>query len=149
MWHSVPVSRSKIPRCPYKPFHLLRYEDEPVLNVSGEIWRIVSDGFAPTASESRDSLLRLRGELHWSRSALAAFMGVPKDTLRRWETGQRNPCGAARRLIWLLSVLACQPEKLKTGLDVIFWGQTGENLEFGRKIGIIEAEPPSATAEPA
>lgn len=77
-------------------------------------------------------LLQLRSKLRWPRSMLAAFLGVSRDVVRRWETGQRKPSGAARRLIWLLNLLAHEPKKLKSGLDLIFWGKTEECLEFYR-----------------
>ncbi|HEY2329251.1 MAG TPA: helix-turn-helix domain-containing protein [Verrucomicrobiae bacterium] len=50
----------------------------------------------------RSNFIRLRQKLRWSRAGMAAFLGVDRSVLRRWETGERNPSGAARRLIWLL-----------------------------------------------
>ena len=106
----------------------------PVFNVPGECWKDLERGFAPTAGEVRQLLLRLRSELRWPRSALAAFLGVSREVVRRWETGARNPGGAARRLIWLLDLLVRHPEKLKTGMDLIFWGKGAEIGQFARKL---------------
>lgn len=107
----------------------------PVFNVPGECWKDLERGLAPTVGEVRQMLLRLRSELRWPRSALAAFLGVSRDVVRRWETGARNPSGSARRLIWLLNLLVRYPEQLKNGLDLIVWGKGGELAEFSRQLG--------------
>lgn len=115
-------------RFSYPPYYVAMMDNGlPVFNVPGEVWKDVGRCYAPTADDSRKLLLELRSKLRWPRSGLAAFMGVSRDVVRRWETGQRNPSGAARRLIWLLHVLATKPEKLKDGADLIFWGK-GEEL---------------------
>lgn len=61
---------------------------------------------------------------------LAAFMGVNGEVVRRWETGERKPSGAARRLIWLLNMLAREPDQLKTAFDLIVWGKGDELLKY-------------------
>ena len=63
---------------------------------------------------------------------LAAYFGVSRDTLRRWETGEREPSGAARRLIWLLNTLLANPERLNDGLDMLMWGKKREAQEFNK-----------------
>jgi len=70
--------------------------------MSGETYEMLERGLAPTAGEVRLTLIRLRQKLHWSRPAMAAFLGVHRGVLRSWEVGARSPSGAARRLIWLL-----------------------------------------------
>jgi len=108
--------------------------DLPVFNVPGECWKDLGRGLAPTAGEVRLMLLGLRRELRWPRSTLAAFMGVSRDVVRRWETGERNPSGAARRLIWLLNLLVRNPEKLKSGMDLIFCGKGAEIRKSVQKL---------------
>ena len=100
--------------------------------MSGNTYEMLERGFAPTAEEAKVTLFRLREKLRWSRAAMAAFFGVSQSVLRRWETGQRNPSGAARRLIWLMDLLAREPDKLKTAFDLIVWGKGEECVKFFR-----------------
>jgi DNA-binding transcriptional regulator YiaG len=79
-------------------------------------------------------LLTMRQKLRWSRAMLAAYMGVSRETLRRWEDGERNPNGAARRLIWLINELAFHPKQLKSAMDLIFWGRGEELRKFPRQL---------------
>ena len=71
--------------------------------------------------------VRLRQQLRWYWPSMAAFLGVSQSVLWRWENGERNPSGVARRLIWLLDLLAREPDSLKTGFDLIVWGR-GKNV---------------------
>jgi hypothetical protein len=129
----------------------------PVSCLPGELYEGLERSFAPGAADVRQILLRLRGQLHWPRSMLAAFMGVSRDVVRRWETGERNPCGAARRLIWLLDMLVRRPEKLQSGLDLIFWGKgdecrrVGSGTVAGRRFagGAAQSESAQSTFAPA
>jgi len=77
-------------------------------------------------------LVRLRSRLTWSRSMRAAFLGGSRDVVRRWETGERNPSGAARRLIWLLHLLVTDRNKLQNAMDLIFWGRGEEARAYTR-----------------
>ena len=151
MWHNGIMAKVKLPRCPYVPFDVLDFNNRSVFNLSGVFWGIVSREFAPTADESCEKLVALRTDLKWSRAMLGAFMGVSTGTLRRWETKERKPNGAARRLIWLMETLTRHPERLKNGLDMPFWGQTAENREFDRKHSTSVPEnatkPPPAPAK--
>jgi DNA-binding transcriptional regulator YiaG len=97
---------------------------------SGEVWQCVERDLAINATQARSLLLQLRSKLRWSRPKLAAFLGVSPHVVRRWETGQRNPSGAARRLIWLLHLLITAPQKLTSGLDLIVWGRGQELTRF-------------------
>jgi hypothetical protein len=113
----------------FPPYYVAMMDDQlPMACLPGELYESLERGFAPGAADVRQILLRLRGELNWPRSMLAAFIGVSRDVVRRWESGERNPCGAARRLIWLLDLLARHPKKLQSGLDLIFWGRGEEVL---------------------
>lgn len=98
----------------------------PIVSIPGDTYEMLERGFAPTADEVRRQLIELRQELRWPRSMLAAFLGVSRSVLRRWETGERRPSGAARRLIWLLALLAREPEKLTSAIDLVVWGKGQE-----------------------
>lgn len=74
----------------------------------------------PTAEETRTALLRLRKDLGLSRAQLAISLGIGKDTLRRWETGERKPCAAARKLVRLI--------------EIIYFSQESIGMEFGGSI---------------
>jgi transcriptional regulator with XRE-family HTH domain len=69
---------------------------------AGEPLRRAAILFVPTPEESRSSLLRIRKSFRLSRAQLAVALGAPLDTVRRWETGERTPSSAARRLIQLV-----------------------------------------------
>ena len=63
----------------------------PVAAMSGNTYELLERGFAPSAEEAQVTLFRLRpGKLRWSRAGMAAFVGVDKSVLRRWETGERR-----------------------------------------------------------
>jgi DNA-binding transcriptional regulator YiaG len=55
--------------------------------------------------ETRRRLLRMRRKYRISRTILGLILSLPPDTLRRWETGDRRPSCAARKLIWLVDCL--------------------------------------------
>ena len=106
----------------------------------GDTYEMLERGFAPTGGEAQVALIRLRKKLRWSRPMLAAYLGVSRGVLRRWETGERNPSGAARRLIWLMDLLAREPDKLKTAVDLIFWGKGEECLAVSRQLAKLGAK---------
>jgi transcriptional regulator with XRE-family HTH domain len=114
------------------PFFLVRIEGQVVPNYSGDFWHTLQGQNAPSIEELRLTLISLRRHLHWGRPMLSAFLGVSRDTLRRWETGERTPTGAARRLIFLAGMLVLTPDKLRNGLDIMFWGQC-EHLRQAHK----------------
>ncbi len=66
-------------------------------------------------------LEKLREALGISVAALAALLGVPQITARRWLNGTRSPSGAAKRLIWLLYTSATAPETLTDGRNWWEW----------------------------
>lgn len=135
-WHNDIVKNSS----PSKRFSVPPYcfasehEGEPVLRYPGSFHKLLEGHLQPTSEEIRQVLVGLRSTLNWSRDLLAAMLGVSSHVLRRWETGQRNPSAAARRLIWLVHTIALHPEKLKNGLDLIMWGKSEEMEKFGRKM---------------
>jgi DNA-binding transcriptional regulator YiaG len=119
-------------RCSFPPYFVgtMTPTGWPVAAMSGNTYEMLERGFAPTAEEAQVTLFRLRQKLRWSRTCMAAFMGVSQSVLRRWETGERHPSGAARRLIWLMDLLAREPDKLKTAFDLIVWGKGDSLKEF-------------------
>jgi DNA-binding transcriptional regulator YiaG len=119
-------------RCSFPPYYVaaMAADGGPVAALPGDTYEMLERGLAPTAHECRMTLIRLRQTLRWSRAGMAAFMGVERGVLRRWETGERKPSGAARRLIWLLDLLAREPDKLKSAFDLIVWGRGEELLKF-------------------
>ncbi len=129
-------------RCSWPPYFVAAETPAgcQVLAMPGNTYEMLERGFAPTAAEAQVTLFRLRQKLRWSRASLAAFMGERRGVLRRWETGERKPSGAARRLIWLLDLLAHEPDKLKTAVDLIFWGKGEECLAVSRQLAKLGAK---------
>lgn len=92
-------------------------------NLSGDYYEALGKSLAPSASEARRILINLRRNLRWSRPTMAAFLGASVHTVVRWEMGERNPSGAARRLIWLLNQIVTDPGQLASAFDLMVWGQ--------------------------
>lgn len=57
----------------------------------------------------------LRQSLNLTQTAFAKRIGIPVDTLRKWEQGRRRPDGAARTL---LIVLSHSPDTVDEALKV-------------------------------
>jgi len=147
-WHIVRVKQKQPLRYSRPPYSVAMLDgDLPVWTMPGDLWQRMERFFAPTAEECAETLRGLRAGLRWPRTLLAAFLGVSTDTLRRWETGERRPCGAARRVIWLAEVLVRYPEKLQDGADFLVWGQRAEIMEFLRSLekGGVDGTPQPAT----
>jgi DNA-binding XRE family transcriptional regulator len=123
-------------RCSFPPYYTAAVTPAgwPVAAMPGATYEMLERGFAPTAGDAQVTLFRLRQKLRWSRPMLAAYMGVNRSVLRRWETGERKPSGAARRLIWLLDLLTHEPDKLKNAMDLIVWGRGEECLAVSRQL---------------
>jgi hypothetical protein len=131
------ISQGKTLRYSFPPYYVgVIDEGVPVASLPGDLYEDLARHYAPPAIEVRQMLLRLRRTLRWSRSTLAAFLGVSREVIRRWETGERNPRGAARRLVWLLDMWVREPSSLKSGLDLILWGKGKDCLEFANKAGL-------------
>jgi DNA-binding transcriptional regulator YiaG len=129
-------------RCSFPPYYVgtMTPDGWPVATLSGNTYELLERGFAPTAKEARVTLFRLRQKLRWSRTTMAAFLGVSQSVLRRWETGERNPSGAARRLIWLLNLLATEPDSLKNAMDLILWGQSDQCMAVSNQMAKMGAK---------
>ena len=149
MWHNVGVkeensdqkaNKKPVMRLSFPPYWVgTMYKDIPILSYPGNHYESLERGFAPSTDEVRRMLLTLRRELRWSRSMLSAFLGVSRDVVRRWESGERNPTGAARRLIWFLDLYIREPNKLKSALDLIFWGKGDDCLAVSKQVAKMKA----------
>jgi DNA-binding transcriptional regulator YiaG len=119
-------------RCSFPPYYVAAQsvDGDPNAAFPGKVYKNLERGYAPTAEECRRTLIELRKLLRWSRASLAAFLGVNEHSLRRWETGERQPARSARRLIWLADLLARDPDQIKTAFDLIVWGRSEEVREF-------------------
>ena len=91
-------------------------------NVSGAFGEALAAVLAPDNGEFRQMLGELREELQLPVAGLAAVLGVPRITLRRWLNGSRQPCGAARRLVWLLHTAQHSPDTLRQPGVWLAWG---------------------------
>lgn len=124
VWHLVPMkSGERIPRNNYSPTLFVSKTGEIYTTVSGELGLQFAKVLRPTPSETRQAILALRRKLCWSRAHLAALLGVPLNTVRRWEDGSRNPSAPARRLVWMLDSLFNAPERLTNLPSLLTWGK--------------------------
>ena|SRR5436309_3198615 len=130
MWYTVPVNGTE------KPLHyayrkqVYRGENgEVFISCPGEHALLMARLFGPGPDELRRMLRELRTRWSWPQALLAAVLGVPKPTLRRWEDGTRNPCGAAKKLIWLMHATCVKEEQFVNLYDIVSWGY-GDKTEF-------------------
>jgi len=71
----------------------------------------------------RRMLAELRDALQCSTPHLAAILGTPLATVRKWFSGERNPSGAASRLVWLLHTQTTTPGLLEKNPGLwLEWG---------------------------
>jgi DNA-binding transcriptional regulator YiaG len=99
---------------------------EPLLGTSALL--------VPSAKETRQTILRIRRKFGISRAQLCVCLGIGKDTLRRWETGERMPSTSARRLIQLLEALYFSDESSRLGFSPLLIGRLDlKNLEKMKK----------------
>lgn len=128
IWHIVCVSNHEVlPKKYFRKRVFSPQAGEICVTVSGELGVEISRLFGPTVTETRKSLLELRQKLGCSRAHLAALLGVPIETLRRWEDGTRNPSAPARKLIWMLQALIYAPERLTDFFSIASWGITTQS----------------------
>jgi DNA-binding transcriptional regulator YiaG len=121
------TNNSDIPRIPYRKQVYISQDGEAYLTASGDLSLGYARIYAPSSEKIREMLLRLRRDQGWSRATLAAVLGVPKHTLRRWEDRSRSPCGSSKKLIWLVHMLFFRPEELLKDLDnLVTWGHGKE-----------------------
>jgi DNA-binding transcriptional regulator YiaG len=92
----------KTPRIPYRKEVYLTEDGDVLITQSGAMGLKFANLYAPSPGVARAMIRALRERKKWSQAMLAAILGVPLGTVRRWEAGTRNPCGAARKLIWIM-----------------------------------------------
>ncbi len=63
----------------------------------------------PAPRFTPDAIARLREARNLSRPVFAQILNVPSVTVRKWESGERKPSGAALRL---LEIMQRQPDAL-------------------------------------
>ena len=97
--------------------------DEFHPNLGGEGVIGLAAVFAPKTTEIRHMLLRLRRRHRWSQGFAAAVLGASRSTLVKWESGERNPCGPAAKLIFLLYHRLIEKDKVRNCWDLAFWGK--------------------------
>lgn len=102
MVHCRIMRSARIPRVPFRKEVYLSIGGGVLVTQSGEMGLKLANWYAPSSTATSGMLHLLRRKQKWSQATLAAILGVPKHTLRRWEEGTRNPSGAARRLIWMI-----------------------------------------------
>ena len=119
-WHSVSMPQTHTEKL--KPPSRIHFSEEAEMNENGE-WGVSICGrrlvnctrlFAPSAEETRKTLIELRQAFEMSRPMMAANLAVSVSTIKSWECGTRKPSMMARRLIWFLKIVACgdSPENL-------------------------------------
>jgi DNA-binding transcriptional regulator YiaG len=115
---------SEIPQNPHRKFWM-NEKGEIFQNLlpGGESLMAASACLLPSARETRNSILRIRREFKISRAQLALALGVGKDTLRRWETAQKSPCGPSRRLIQLVEGIFFSQEALTSDFGAVMIGR--------------------------
>lgn len=96
----------------FRPYVALGKDGQLYFKASGSLAEGTVWLYRPQDEQIREMLTALRNALQLSVPALAALLGVPRITLRRWMNGARRPSGAARRLIWLLHANWLEPEIL-------------------------------------
>lgn len=70
--------------------------------------------FAPGSRHNwtaKNKIAKLRQSLNMGQTEFAALLGASASTLKKWETGQRTPSGAAAKL---LEILERTPEAVLT-----------------------------------
>jgi DNA-binding XRE family transcriptional regulator len=100
-------------------FHNTRPAGEPLVAAAAYM--------VPTADETRKSLLRIRRRFKMSRAQLAVSLGIARETLRAWESGQRSPSTAARRLIQLVEGIFFSDDAKILGFGGLMLGHFDSN----------------------
>ena len=138
------------PRIRYRRQFYYGEDGEVFWNASGESALGLARIYGPSTEEIRSMLLRIRYRQNWSQAGMAAVLGVPKHTLRRWEDGSRQPCGSARKLIWFVHALVFECNELLKDFDnLVTWGKAGRQekliVDDGNIDGPVRAQ---TTLEP-
>ena len=95
---------------------------------------------APKTEEIRQMLIQLRTHFKWSQAYAAAVFGVPKATVRAWERAERNPSGAARKLIWLIHTWFFKTVPLRNSRDISSWGGKFGKCDMERDLEELSRE---------
>lgn len=129
LWHLVAMTlNATIPKIHYRRRFYHGENGEVYWNASGETSFAFSRIYAPSPEAIRLMLLRIRQRQNWSQAHLAAVLGIPRNTLRRWEDQSRQPCSSARKLVFFVHALVFTPKELLAGLDhIVTWGKAGGN----------------------
>ena len=61
---------------------------------------------------------------------MGAVLATAEGSIAKWEAGTRSFSGPARRLINLIYFILLEPEKMRHGLDLIFWHRSDECIDF-------------------
>jgi len=81
------------------------------------------------------------------KARLAAVLGVPGATLRKWEGAERKPSGAAKKLIWLLHAILVKKERIPTDLHIAAWGQQWVFVDLAKQLqNDLPGNTPTAAA---
>jgi putative transcriptional regulator len=56
----------------------------------------------PVPAYSSATIKKVRDKYHLSQAVLAAILNTSLSAIQQWERGDKNPNGAARKLLWLL-----------------------------------------------
>lgn len=111
----------------FHPYATFGKDGEIYFNASGSLAEASVWINRPSDTEIRAMLTAIRNALQLSVPALAAILGVPRVTLRRWMSGARRPSGAAARLIWLLHANWLHPEILTKPGAWLVWGRHNDS----------------------
>lgn len=102
---------------------------------------------APSAARCRGMLAELHRHLQLPAESFAAVLGAPKATLRKWLSGERQPSGAAKRLIWLLHSARFDPSILRKLDGWLMWGgspkEALERIVEDRTSAVAADTPPA------
>ncbi len=110
------------------------FDGGTIPNYSAKMWQMLSRHFSPDDDLTRQRLVELRRRLNWSRAMASAVLAAAEGSIAKWEAGTRSFSGPARRLINLIYFILLEPEKMRHGLDLIFWHRSDECLEFYKTV---------------
>ena len=98
------------------------------------MWQMLSKHFQPNDNLTRERLIQVRRQFRWSRTMMGAVLAAAEGSIAKWEAGTRSFSGPARRLINLIYFILLEPEKMRHGLDLIFWHRSDECLEYYKTV---------------
>lgn len=91
-----------------------------------------------------------RARLGFSEVAMAAYLGIPRHTLLKWENGTRTPDAAPRRLFDVLRLIETIAPEMHARLvaDIAAMPEPVKGKP-GRKPGAVDSKPAKARKAPA